>query len=759
MPKAEWPAPTWSGNAGAACSQPPVTSPSRSFRSRPSSFGAVSYANNRAYVAKVGTSVEGVRALLQATPNRASPDLLVLLPALEATRNLARAAIGDSVPVSLGFGLYQGRKLDAAAQLAYQRMLTDAVLPRIALRVEDHLKGGQGNPELQYEALKAYVMLFDPARFDAEALKLYVRADWETQLSRDVTNEQRAALESHLDALLAEGPVVSPLAEDKSLVAQTRARLAATSLSERVYRRLKRQGVGAEIAEFTVAKAAGNAAALVFARASGKPLTEGVPGLFTYDGYHKAFQKAVDSVAGQLADEESWVLGISDASRPSALRDPLAKQRLSDDVRRLYLTDYRQVWEDFIADIKMVQAPKLAQSVQMARVLSAPDSPLRPLMLALSRETTLGDGRGIAAKVEDKALGVLKQKQEELRKLIDNKAPAAPLPAATRIESIVDDRFASLRAMVTSPGGQGPAPIDGTIALINETYTLLVAAETAVKAGIAPPASPVSDKVDAEAGRLPEPLQSLLRGLAVSSRAHILGETRKNLGDEIEAQIGDFCRRAINGRYPFVRAGREDVRQEDFAKLFGVGGSFDSFFQQKLQSFVDTSTRPWSFKNLGGASMGSPGTLLQFQRAAAIRETFFRSGGSAPGIRLDFKPLEMDTSITHFTLDVDGQLVKYSHGPQIPVQVQWPGPRGSGQVRLALEPVSTTGVSVMVTDGPWALFRMFDRLQIDPSSAPDRFRATFDMEGRKAVFDITTNSVRNPFRLADLEQFSCPGKL
>ena len=97
---------------------------------------------------------------------------------------------------------------------------------------------------------------------------------------------------------------------------------------------------------------------------------------------------------------------------------------------------------------KMTPTPKLAQSVQMARVLSGQDTPLLPLMRALSRETTLGDGRDIAAKVEDKALGVLKQKQDELKRWLGSETPASPSPTGVRIESIVDDRFAILRQLV-----------------------------------------------------------------------------------------------------------------------------------------------------------------------------------------------------------------------------------------------------------------------------------------------------------------------
>jgi type VI secretion system protein ImpL len=130
-----------------------------------------------------------------------------------------------------------------------------------------------------------------------------------------------------------------------------------------------------------------------------------------------------------------------------------------------------------------------------------------------------------------------------------------------------------------------------------------------------------------------------------------------------------------------------------------------------------------------------------------------------PGIKLDFKPAEMDNSITQFILDVDGQVVRYAHGPQIPASIQWPGPRGNAQVRVELSPPSVRGQSGLVTSGPWALFRMIDRLALEAGAAPERFRATFSIEGRKAIFDVTTSSVRNPFRLRDLEEFSCAAGL
>ncbi|GAB3772203.1 type VI secretion system membrane subunit TssM [Ramlibacter monticola] len=709
-----------------------------------------SYVNNRRYVDLVAGRAERVRQLVQETPNRATPDLQPLLPALAATRSLAGGQ--DHVPWTLGSGLYQGRKLESAAHRAYERMLVDAVLPRIGLRIEEQLRLAGAAMDSQYEALKAYLMLHDIQHFDAEALKAYVEADWDAQFGRSLDPQQRAELTAHLDALLAQGPAVSSLPEDRTLVEFHRARLASVQLPLRIYQRMRHRGLGSEFPEFTAVKVAGNNAALVFQRASGLPLTKGVPGLFTYDGYHRGFQKEVTRVTRQLADEQGWVLGVAATPQDPAAA-VVASDQLLDDVRRIYLNEYSTVWQAFVADVRLQPMPGLPQAVQMARLLSAPDSPLPPLMKAMSRETTLlaAGGRNVIEKGTDTATDALKKGRKALSDLLaQRKTESGP-----RIEAIVDDRFAALRRFVTAPEG-GKAPLDDTIALIGEVHVLLNAVDSAVKGGAAPPPSPLPNRVKSEAARMPEPVRSMLDNLSQNSGQVAQLLVRQNLGQEVRSQVGEFCQQAVAGRYPLDRASGRDATQADFALLFGPGGKIDQLFQQKLAAYVDTSARPWKFRTVEGIPLGADnGSLPQFQRAQAIRETFFPAG-NAPSLRLQFKPVEMDASLRQFILDVDGQVVQYDHGPQIPTTVQWPGPRGSMQVRVQVNPPSTGSTFGAVFEGPWALLRLFDRVKIEPGSVPERFRATFDVDGRKAVFEVTANSVRNPFRLRELSDFACP---
>jgi type VI secretion system protein ImpL len=88
--------------------------------------------------------------------------------------------------------------------------------------------------------------------------------------------------------------------------------------------------------------------------------------------------------------------------------------------------------------------------------------------------------------------------------------------------------------------------------------------------------------------------------------------------------------------------------------------------------------------------------------------------------------------------------------------VRWPGPRNTGVVRVSVQPAGGTGI---VKDGPWALLPLFETVGLQPGGAPEKFRATFDIDGRKAVFDVTASSVRNPLRMRELAEFRCPNGL
>lgn len=714
---------------------------------------------NMEYLKSVEARVAPAKETLSALTARTT-HLVDVAPILAGLRNIWRTpqnGEGDP-PLAMLLGLYQGDKLDAAAMLAHQRALNEAFLPQVAKRIEDQLRTAQkDNLEYTYEALKTYLMLNQPEHFDADALKAWITLDWARSLDRGVPEDKRQLLEEQLDVLIAQGPPRVPMKMDENLVRNVRALLASYPLEARVFSRLKRQNLGKDIPPFTVANAAGPSGPLVFERISGKPLTEGIPGVFTYDGYHKRFQKEVVVVSALLASEDPWVLG-QDKGMADRLKDAAALDALTDRVRRLYLQEYVKVWEALLSDVRLVRAQGLDKNIEIARILSGAASPLALFLRAAVKETTLipPEGKDVVSKATETVRSTRKGLEELLGSVTGTgSANAATVAPGKRIESIVDDRFEPLRRLVNAPAPGAPAPLDDALKLFNEVYVYLTAVDTAVKSRASPPPGDVAGKLKSDAGRLPEPVRSMVENLSQAGAAQASVAERGNLNLDLKP-VTEFCQRAIAGRYPFVTSSKRDVLPEDFGQFFGPGGLMDEFFQKRLAALVDTSTRPWKYKPVAERPAVTTQALVQFERAARIKDIFFRGGGRGPSMRLDFKPVEMDANITQFILDVDGQLVKYSHGPVVPMAVQWPGPKGSNQVRLQVSPPSASGPSGSTADGPWALFRVLDEGQLESGDAPEKFFITFQVGARRARFEVTTNSVQHPIRLKELREFACP---
>ncbi len=726
----------------------------------------VSYANNKGYLAEVTPRAEALALTVKATPNTTSDDLVTLLPILDEAYALPNSEKFDldAPPLSYQFGLYQGKRVRGAANAAYDRLLEELLLPRVALRVARLLREAPpDNLESIYGRLKAYLMLYEPDHYRASFLLAAVTADWQANEASGLPIEAQKSLVLHLQRLFQDRLRQSPFPIDEALVAEKRAQLSRYTQGQRLYsqiRALAAERVQGQLPDFTLVAAVGPEAKLVFARSTGKPLDQGVPALFTRDGY-RAFSSLLQDRRLIMQLDETWVLGKAERSAAAKASDVL-DDRLVVDIRRQYLEDYRSVWDKFLSELRLIPAAGLPASIQQARLLSAADSPLTRMIRAVAAETTLTETGKQGVAVTDRAVEAAKEASSTALTRVFGSAARRETPTddnrAGRVEKqIVDDYFEPWRRMAGTP--QQPGSAEQLRQMMNELYSTLVATESALRSGMSPPPSDAASKMRAEAARLPVPLRGMFEGLAATSSNQAAGVARSNLGAQLDASVGDFCRKAITGRYPFVRSSPRDVTPDDFARMFAPGGLMDDFFQKNLQPYVDQSTSPWTFRRgIDGAPVGSSASLVAFQRAAVIRDVFFRGGSRMPQFRVDMKPVEMDATITTFSLDADGTPLSYVHGPQAPRSIVWPGPAGRNQVRVQLTPQSPTG-SGATYEGSWALHRLFDRAQITPTSAPEKFTAALNFDGRRVVFEITAASVQNPFRLRELEEFQCPGRL
>jgi len=723
----------------------------------------VSYRKNSAYVDAVSTQAAAAEKEITAlSPKDVDP--ASTLPALNAVAAIpggwddrdARA------PWSARFGLYQGRKLGAAAQESYHRLLRDALLPRLIFRVEEQVRNGPNDPDFLLEGLRVYRMLGEGTHFEPESVQAWMLVDWETNRG-NLAAADRERLAEHLKALLDEPPAPARVPLDGGLIRQTQRTLRAAPLAERAYSRLKRQPAEG-VRPFTIADAAGKDAPLVFVRRSGAPLTEGVPGLYTREGYEKVFLIRSRDLSKRIA-EEDWVLQEDTDTKAAA---PVqASAELEEGVLKLYLDDYGHQYEKLLADLTLVPIRNMDQAVYVLQILSSDKSPLLALLQGVARETALGqDAGGKAAQEGGKAAGALDAAKSRLREIMGSAAANTAAQATggydTTLQEFAKTRFGTLQEQVVAKEGQKP-PFQAVLDTLNQLYVFMDSIRKNPNAAKA--LMDGSRELDAIVGNLerqgerqPKVVQAVLAEVGSTTKSLSSGDVREHLNALWKSEGLTFCRQAIAERYPLVRDSRTDVTLQDFGGFFGPGGVMDAFFEKNLGDLVDTSRSPWQWRPGGGMAKGSPGSLVQFERARKIKDTFFTGGTKTPQVNFELTPVTMDPSITQFVLDIEGKRVTYDHGPAIPTSVTWPG-QGPKQVRIEMSPPSPSGPSGTTESGPWGWFRLLDESRLTPSGTREQFEVTFTVGGRSARFKLAATSAFNPFGSDMLRGFRCPEEL
>ncbi|WP_179401423.1 type VI secretion system membrane subunit TssM [Burkholderia guangdongensis] len=712
----------------------------------------VSYERNRAYIADVEQHVAELQKRAQAL--QPGDDPLALLPLLNAARDLPGGYADRDKPVPLlsRLGLYQGDKLGLEAQASYRRLLRQTLLPLVVRRMEEELRRGDANnPDFQYEVLRAYLMLGDSAHYDADAVRLWADVDWRRGPLRDASDDARNDIDGHLAALLAPAQFDASLPLDKDLIAQARTTLARMPLAQRMFNRVQRDLAQAKLPEFTIANVAGANAAFVLVRKSGAPLTRGVPGAYTRAGYRK-FGELRDLAVVDIAKDD-WVLG-----REESVLTPNGVADLKAGMTQLYYDEYIRQWDALLNDVGVVPIDGVEKGARVANALAAPDSPLRMLTVAAAQETTLGSvktGGSLAEQGVTALTGKLDAMKKRLESALGNASDDTAPPAAQT--NPVDAHFQALHDLAGKPGAAGPIPLDTQLAALKDAAAYLAAADAASRQGLPPPPSDALTKLKLAAQGAPQPIATVVGDVAGGSSSLMVGGERARLNALWQGSVAPLCRQALDGRYPLVRASTRDATPDDFGKVLGPGGLIDDFFQKNLASYVDMSGPQWRWR-AGTDALGIPAdVLVQFQRAAQIRDAFFRAGGRDVSVRFAVKAVSIDPSLSEVTLDIDGQQLVAKPGAPQAMQFQWPSGKGTAQAHVEFAPPGS-GTAARA-DGPWALLRLMDAADLRPTAQADRFTFGFQSDGRRAQFELNASSVVNPFRRAAFEQFRCPDRL
>ncbi len=700
--------------------------------------------------------------LANVASRQAPTDPLDLDVALEAMAEIEAARSPMAASVLTMAGPSARTDIARAQKIAYDHGLKTILEPRMIALLEATMWREIRNPEFLLGALKSYHMLTGKAQYDRDFL-----ASWWTEKLPEsapiVPFPTEAALAHQLAAIdrAAGDEAAQRIAPDDLLVAKALESICTVPLAVRAYNSLMQDANVTGLADWDPAEAAGPNATKVLTRLSGKTLRIGLPGAFTYAGFHEVILPLIPEVAAQaVLDREVFAGGCAESSNTSV-------PQLELDILKLYSDDFIAQWDGFLRDVRLAPITDLATATTNLKDLASPDSTLKRLLTAVVTETDLlfvppepEEGADASAGLVKKAtkslgkLGSLVSKGSKAAGKIgvggDEEAPPADPPGTA-----VAQHFASLKAVVAEVDGVPPLITDAEAALgalANELQTVAASPDPEAALLARGGLPQLTGQLANVATILPDPVDDWLTGLAGDTISVTRDAVVAQLNARWKADVLPFCTSATAGRYPFEAGSAIDVNTADFQRLFGPGGLIDAFTNTHLLQYVDTTVRPWQWR----ADFGLPAAQLQpFEQARSIRDGLF-PGGAGPIMAFTLEPKDLSANAARVTLNIDGQTLTYFNSATRPQAMTWPGKDGTNLISLAFTPVDGAGEVMVSETGAWAWLRLIRKGNLGKTNLPELFNLTLAAGGFSARFELRAASVENPFDLSMFGNFKCP---
>ncbi|WP_087500840.1 type VI secretion system membrane subunit TssM [Pseudomonas sp. SID14000] len=624
-----------------------------------------------------------------------------LLEPLDQIRD-AVAVFGDyrmAWPGVAEFGLYQGRTIGPSIDEAYLSLLSKRFLPALASGVIDAMNAASPGSEQQMATLRVYRMLEDRQNRRPEWVEDWMARQWQQAFPGQ--GQLQRNLMQHLKYALAYADTELP--QFRQRVAEVQQTLRKVPLPERVYASLKQQAQEQLHTGLDLRHQVGPAFDVVYQPASGSRLgDDGVllAPMLTARGFKEYFEPRSQRFA-EMAMIDQWALG----ERGQLDYSDTDREVLTERLRDLYSIDYIDSWRRALNAFSIADFRDLNHGVAILEQLTGPAAPLHRLLNTVRDNTALSLPAGLDGAGEAEALRPGSSKPEMQQALAIQRA------------------FSGLGVMLQSAGDK-PSYYDETLAAIAAVHDYARAVQDSPDRGKAALQAvhqrfsmtghdPISTLQRVATG-LPEPVNQQVRKVADQTAQVLNVEALRELERRWDAEVYSFFQQRLAGRYPFVvRA--PDASLDDFEAFFGPKGRLQQFNDQYLKIFLKENLEALR-SGQQGQSLIRDDVIEQLELADRIRESFFDQRGNL-SVQLSIEPLGLSKNQRTSLLDLDGQLISYTHGPSQITGIVWPNTQGQ-QVRSSLTLLRQNGNSSSLEyRGPWSMFRLLSRGSLNGRTA------------------------------------------
>jgi len=655
--------------------------------------------------------------------------------------------------------LYQGRRIGPEVQKAYEGLLREKFLPSISQKVKSEIdRLGKSketyNSDERLDALRVYLLLGDIQRrqeLDAFhdtmslgkiAVMAWMQKNWQKRFEGQ--KNIQADLTKHLEYALATNRIASPV--DKKTVMEAQKALREVPRDVRLYRSLKALAVRQVPGGISLRNVVGPSFDIVFRKIGRGADTSSdivIPYFFTKRGFHEFFMPKSKNLA-IIAVEDAWVTGERERIRYSD--EDL--QAFMEKLRHAYTTDYINFWNFAIGSLDIVQFRNIDDATRVFSEINGPANPFGRLLNLVKSETEIYNAA--PAKTDEK------QPKTEIA-FDRNREYGLRITRA----------FSELSALVLAREGQ-TQPLEELMKTTANMELYLKSIQTGQQSSkpVALEKAQKRAKLEGDdpifilrrtGSNLPKPFDNYFQALANNSWKIILDAAKTDLQAVWQASVYRTFNVELAGRYPFNINSKEEVSLQEFQRFFGVDGEFDRFFHDYLKTFINPNTgQPFL---IDGQSLSvSDEFIKQITTVRHVRGMFFNADG-IPTLRYTVEPVSMSGHISRSVLNLEGQLVPYSHGPSRPISILWPNALSSKQDISQISTSKGGGSGSLTYTGLWSSFRLFDQSEI-VAVTPDSAELVFSIAGGQIKYRVRMSATgKNPFVLRPLTRLKLPEKL
>ncbi|QJE02037.1 type VI secretion system membrane subunit TssM [Massilia forsythiae] len=673
----------------------------------------------------VAQSLEGFLGEVNANPAQLQPMTKPVAAASGAGAALATPAAGASA---------------AAAAPAAVSADNAATVDSGAQQFKD---ASPANAEDAYNALKTYLMLADKSRAEAAHLNDQLTRFWRGWLERNrgaMPREQMIrSAERMISFYLAQvnDPSWPGIEPRLALVDQTRDNL------RRVVRGLPaRERVYADVK----ARAATRYPGVTVARIVGeqdKELVLGsyaVSGSFTRQAWEGFVQDAFRDAANRELQSADWVLKTSSKDDLTLEGSP---EQIQKSLVELYKNEYAREWQKFMQGVTIRDLNGFdGAAAAMNRLGDPQNSPISRLLTTVYEQTSWDNPSLVSAGLQRAQGGVsawfretiLRRKPAQVNVDLgpttgtQNAAQNAALPLGP-----VGREFAGVARLVVARD-KDASPLRGYIDNLSKLRGRFNGIKNQGDPG--PGAKQLMQQtLDGSGSELADALkyvdEQMLVGMTDAQRAAlrpvlvrplmqtfavIVKPAELEINKVWAAQVLQPFGKNLAVKYPFSTESKAEASNAEIGEIFGPDGAIAKFFNTTVGPLVvrrgdALSSRTWAGMGVTLAPAvvaGFPGWVAPLA-AGGVANAAASAGGEAQ-TRFDVQALGA-AGATEFTLEIDGQALRWRGQPQPWVHMVWPNAQGVPGAKITALTAEGRNVVVLDEPGHFGLKKMIEAAQ------------------------------------------------